>query len=359
VTNRVEVTGKIYFDRAQEELGRLRIPEALRLFRMAEQAHFDPDVCAARRWMCHMLDGNFELAWRESDAISHRGQPDTNRFWDGQSLTGRSILMRCLHGLGDTIQFSRYAPLIRKQAKRLVIEAQPKLKPLLQQSGIADCVITWGDPEPHWDQQIEIIEIPRIFRTTIESIPNVVPYLDLPTVPLISPYDGTRDLRIGLAWASSSYNSARSITLDRMAGILSVPGVAFFSLQGGEERQQLSSYPRQIVDLEEESRSVLATARAMKSFDLVISVDTMVAHLAGAMGRPVWTLLPYECDWRWMLGREDSPWYPTMRLFRQPRPEDWGSVVERVQTELEALVGINRSEDFPSVLQPGALVPEG
>ncbi len=128
------MSGKTYFQRAEKELRALRIHEALHLFTLAEQANHNPDSCAAARWTCHMLMGNFEFAWRESDSIAKRGQPDPHRFWDGRPFAGRSVLMRCLHGLGDTIQFCRYAPLIRSEAKTLVIEAQPALKALLQES---------------------------------------------------------------------------------------------------------------------------------------------------------------------------------------------------------------------------------
>ncbi len=333
--------------RAEEQLSCMRIPEALRLFRLAEQAGCDPDSCAAGRWTCHMLAGEFESAWQESDAISNRGNPDPHRFWDGRPLRGRSILLRCLHGLGDSIQFIRYAPLIRREARQLVIEAQPTLKSLIQESELADDVITWGEPEPYWDQQIEIIELPRIFRTSVDSIPNNVPYLHVRSVLPIGRYDGSRSLRVGIVWASSVYNPARSISLKEMAGLFKVGGVSFFSLQAGPERAQLEPWSRQIVNLYDESGCVMKMAQNLKTLDLVISVDTMIAHLAGAMGLPVWTLLPYECDWRWMLDRDDCPWYPTMRLFRQPRREDWDTVIQRVQLGLEELVftGSRRSPD--------------
>lgn len=321
--------------RAEEQLASLHIAEALRLFDLAEQAICDPDSCAAGRWTCHMLAGNFEQAWQESDAIAKRGQPDPNRFWDGEPLRGRSVLLRCLHGLGDSLQFIRYALLIRHEARKLVIEAQPTLKSLFEQADVADQVITWGDAEPFWDQQIEIIELPRVFRTTINSIPNHVPYLDVPSVPLICLYDGSRPLRVGIVWASSAYNPARSILLKDMSPLFAIPGVSFFSLQAGAEQAQLEPWSSRIESLYDKSNLVLPMARVLKSLDLIITVDTMMAHLGGAMGRPVWTLLPYECDWRWMLHREDSPWYPTMRLFRQPRPGDWESVIERVSQALQ------------------------
>ena len=325
---------------ADEHLRYMRVAEALRVFNLAEQANHDPDACAGGRWTCHMLSGNFELAWRESDAITCRGNPDPNRFWDGQPFAGRSVLVRCLHGLGDTIQFIRYIPLMREKARRVALEVQPSLKSLLNESRIADEVFTWGEREPRCDQQMEVVELPRIFRTTIESIPNQVPYLEVPSVPPISPYDGSRALRVGIVWASSSFNPARSLPLERFASIFATPGTRFYSLQAGTERKELETWSTEIESLCDKTGCVLATARALKSLDLLITVDTMVAHLAGALACRIWTLLPFECDWRWMLDREDSPWYPTMRLFRQPKPSDWDPVIERVQRELHAVVAM-------------------
>ena len=161
------MTGEELFLKAGEQLAARRVGQALELYRRAEAAGYDVDQCAAGRWDCHMLAGHFELAWRESDAIAQRGTPDPHRFWDGRPLTGRRVMLRCLHGLGDTLQFIRYAPLIRKDAKSLTIEAQPKLKRLLEQSQLADCVTTWGEFGPPWDQQVEVMELPLIFRTTL------------------------------------------------------------------------------------------------------------------------------------------------------------------------------------------------
>src|SRR5581483_7117340 len=124
-----------------------------------------------------MLAGDFESAWLESDAIARRGNPDPHRYWDGRPIDGRKVLLRCLHGLGDTIQFIRYARHIRERARSFAVEAQPRLKPLLIESRIAAHVFTWGEPEPEWDQQIEVVELPRIFRATVHTIPNDVPYL--------------------------------------------------------------------------------------------------------------------------------------------------------------------------------------
>lgn len=311
----------------------MRVAEAAQLYGTAENAGYDPDACAGGRWLCHMLLGDFEAAWRESDAIEQRGRPDPHRFWNGRPFDGRRVLIRCLHGLGDTLQFIRYLPLIRARAASLAVEAQPSLKVLVERSGLADSVITWGELEPPWDQQIEIIELPRVFRTTLATIPRRVPYIRIAGARVASENPVSHPLRAGVVWAASSYNPARSIPFERFQQLFSIPGISFFSLQAGDERSCLRSAP-QVTDSHDPSACVFATATAIQSLDLIITVDTMVAHLAGAMAKPVWVLLPFQCDWRWMVEREDSPWYPTMRLFRQPRPGDWDSVLARVIAEL-------------------------
>ena len=328
-----------FFGFAEKLFSSGRLREATHFYDLAERAAHDPDACAGARWNCHMLLGAFERAWQESDAIARRGTPDPERFWDGQPLDGRRVLIRCLHGLGDTIQFIRFAPCVAKRAASVSIEAQPRLKKLLAASQLAETVITWGDPEPVWDQQIEVMELPWIFRAIPETIPKRIPYIDVPWAPMIPQYDGHRPLRVGLVWTAGDFNPARSIPIQDLEPLLDIEGVAFYNLQGGEERRALTTLRPDVPELFVESDSVVPTACDIKMLDLVITVDTMTAHLAGAMGRPVWTLLTFASDWRWMRERDDSPWYPTMRLFRQPAPGDWRCVIADVRRHLQAAVG--------------------
>jgi hypothetical protein len=340
------VPGEIFFVQAEEDLRSMRIREAIRAYDLAERGGYDADACAGGRWMCYMLLGNFEGAWCESDAISARGKADPHRFWDGRPFEGRRVLIRCLHGLGDTIQFIRYARLIRERARSLTIEAQPAMKRLIEESRLADHVITWGEAEPPWDQQIEVVELPRAFRTVQSTIPRRVPYLHVDAAA-IPAYDGARPLRVGIVWSASRYNPARSMTLDQLNPLWEAPDVEFFSLQAGDERSQLERCPARVQDLFDGSMCLLEAAGKLKRLDLLITVDTMMAHLAGALARPVWTLLPFHCDWRWMVQRQDSPWYPTMRLFRQPKPEAWGPVIEEVAGALEELTARRYSQALP------------
>ncbi len=211
-----EATDESFIRAAREALNEMRISDALRLFDRAELAGDEPDICAAGRWTCYMLSGRFEKAWEESDAIEGRGNPDPHRFWDGTPFRGKHVMIRCLHGLGDTIQFVRFVPLIRNGAATVTVEAQPGLKTLLAQCGIADRVITWGEQEPPWNQQIEINELPKIFRVTEGTILGA-PYLSVPKQqrPRLRTPSGT--LKVGLVWSASVYNPLRSIRLDEMA----------------------------------------------------------------------------------------------------------------------------------------------
>ncbi len=328
---------------AENSLRALRVHEALLQFDAAENAQCDPDLCAAGRWQCHMLLGDFEKAWRESDRINGRARHDPNRFWDGRPLNGNRVLIRCLHGLGDTIQFIRYAPLVAGIARSVVIEAPPKLKVLLSQSNLAHDVITWSDPDPGWDQQIEIMELPRIFRTTVDTIPRNVPYIYAQGEASTLASRASNNLCVGIAWTSSTFNPARSIALEQLSRAFGIPGISFFGLQAGPEHEELAAWPN-VCDLHDQVSTLHATARVLRNLDLVISVDTMTAHLAGALAVPVWTLLPYECDWRWMLNRDDSPWYPTMKLFRQPEAGNWSAAVDRLIGELILFRGRRQRE---------------
>ena len=321
------------FSQAELALRERRLDRALELYCGAEASGYNADACAGARWLCHMLLGDFSSAWDESDAIEARGGPDPNRFWDGKSLEGRHVLVRCLHGLGDTLQYIRYAPLLRQRTASLTIEAQPQLKLLLQQSEIADQVITWGEPEPRWDAQIEIVELPRIFRSTVNTIPSHVPYVNA-----LRPASGrlpSEPLRVGLVWGSSQYNPSRSIPLACFEKLCGTAHAEFFSLQADPDRGDLAVCGLSVQDCYDKSGSVLSAATSLSSMHLLITVDTMMAHLAGALAIPVWTLLPFVGDWRWMVNRNDSPWYPTMRLFRQPKEGDWASVLHQVEVELK------------------------
>lgn len=315
------------FARAHTLLEQRRVRAALRHSARAEALGYDPVECAALRWQCFMFLGDWERAWTESDRIAASGRPDPHRFWNGRSWSGRRLLVRGLHGLGDTIQFIRYAPLLRRTAQCMAVQVHPQLVSLIQQVAGVDFVFTWNEPDPPWDLQMEITELPRAFRSRMEDVPGNVPYLNVPAErqrwarSLMQP---RHRMRIGLSWTAGEWNPCRSIPLDELGPLLSAP-CEFFCLQKGAHVSGTG-----LQKLEFFAKDILDTAALIQQLDLVITVDTMTAHLAGALGVPVWILLPYRADWRWMLRRADSPWYPTARLFRQRTPGDWQPVIHHV-----------------------------
>ncbi|HMF74748.1 MAG TPA: hypothetical protein VK604_03705 [Bryobacteraceae bacterium] len=333
-----------WYVKGEQLLQEVRVEAALECFSMAQQLGFDEDKCAASRWNCWMLSGRFERAWQESDRIEALGVLDPHRYWDGRAWNGRCVMLRCLHGLGDTIQFIRYAPLLRRTCSRLTVQTHPQLTTLLEGVAGIDQVCTWGaghlDCADGWDIQMEVTELPRAFRATVDSLPARVPYIHIPeerrawAAGRFS--EKRRGLRIGLCWRSGPWNPHRSVTLDELAPLFALGGHQFFSLQKERDAVELqAAYP--LTEFPADALGVRDVGALIVNLDLVITVDTMTAHLAGALGRPVWILLPFPADWRWMLARRDSPWYPTARLFRQMPHAPWSAVIAEVADELRGL----------------------
>lgn len=274
-------------------------------------------------WVERMRRGDFAAAWEISDRVlqGRRGRTPSRLprheqwLWDGRPLSGRRVLVHCYHGLGDTLQFLRYVPLLDAD---VTLWAQPVLLPLLPGPVLP---LHEGDPGVERDVDVEIMELPHVFRTTLETIPREVPYLYVHPAPL------ARDerLQVGLVWGAGEWDDRRSISPAELEILAGMEGVRWHALQRGPALRDRPRWAR-VSGCDD----VLQTARVMKALDLVITVDSMPAHLAGALGVPVWTLLPREPDWRWLVDREDSPWYPTMRLFRQERAGEWGPVLRHV-----------------------------
>ncbi|MBI4663443.1 MAG: tetratricopeptide repeat protein [Verrucomicrobia bacterium] len=293
-----------------------------------------------------LLLGKFETGWMHYEARWRTGQkqfpsrPFTQPRWTGEPLAGKTILVFAEQGIGDTLQFVRYVPPVTERVGRVIFECQPALKDLLATARGIDRLVAHGEALPPFDVQIPLLSLPLLFRTSANSIPAAVPYLKAPenaTVELPSTPEGW--MKVGVVWAGNpglQNDLARSVPLPKLSSLWSVPKVAFFSLQVGPAGRQLALFRDQqkLIDLKPQLSDFARTAAAIEALDLVISVDTAVAHLAGALGKPVWLLLPFAPEWRWLLDREASPWYPTMRLFRQPRPDDWDGVVERVRANL-------------------------
>ncbi len=319
------------------------IERAVRHFRRARAVGENPNEAALERWLTMMSAGEFEEAWQESDRVLCHRQPcghlprHQRWVWDGRPLNGKSILVRCYHGLGDTIQFIRLIPQLQEICSRVAVDAQPELLPLLPLSYtsalLPPCV------------EIELMELPHILRLTPRTIPSRVPYLHI-----LKPPDASPKFRLGLVWASGIWRPERSIPLELFSFLNQVPNLEVIPLQRGEATRNLPQSSPRFSKPDFSNTSVLRTAQLIRTLDLVITTDTMVAHLAGALAAPVWTLLPFHADWRWLHNRTDSPWYPTMRLFRQTTPGDWPEVVGRVRRELAGIVNFHGSQETDSAL---------
>ena len=332
-----------FLQSAEARLAVRDLPGALAAFDCAERMGASSDSCAGGRWMAHMLAGNFAAAWHESDAIRLRDAPDPHRFWRGEDLAGRRVMLRCLHGYGDAVQFLRYAPLVRDLAASLVVEVPPAMVEIaLCLDGIRD-VVTWGaeTKSAHdWDVQIEVTELPYLFRTEMRDLPLAQNYLRLPPKierGIAQAMGGCPSPRVGIVWAAGEWNTGRSLPFDLITPLLCCSECQFWSLQGGPARKEWSRGPGgpNLWDAAACGDGILALAAAISQLDLVITVDTLAAHLAGAMGKPAWLLLQYAADWRWMTARSDTPWYPSLRLIRQSVQGDWSSAIDIVRENLE------------------------
>ena len=289
-----------------------------------------------------LAEGWDEYEWRwQCQGFQTRPSPYRQPRWDGGDPADQTILLCSEQGLGDTIQFARYASLVSERGARVVLGCPAALQSLLRAvPGLAE-VVTDGTKLPPFELQAPLLSLPRIFGTTIETIPAKVPYVAAD--PEQAAAWGAKlaarapAFNVGLVWAGHPQNRndrRRSIPLGALAPLAAVPGVVLHSLQGGEAARQVERSPLELVDHEAERHDFLGVAGLVANLDLVITVDTAAAHLAGALAKPVWTLLPFAPDWRWLLGREDTPWYPTMRLFRQAVAGDWAGVLTRVANEL-------------------------
>jgi hypothetical protein len=293
-------------------------------------------VDLVRAWQAAMRAGDFQRAWRISDRVLARQRamgpcrrlPRHEQWvWDGTPLAGRKVLVRCYHGLGDTIMFARFLPRLARMASRVVVWAQGPLIPALRRiaPGCQFLPLHEGTPGVDYDVDLELSELPYALRIGPEDVRRGAPYLRVAPEPRPSPL-----LNVGLATEAGSWNAGRSIPAELLAPLSETPGVRCFSLAPGARLDWAVSYG---------AEEVLLAARRVKSLDLVITVDTFVAHIAGAVGAPTWTLLPARADWRWGR-RSQTPWYPGMRLLRQRLAGHWAPVAARVIREVTALAEV-------------------
>jgi tetratricopeptide (TPR) repeat protein len=290
------------------------------------------------RSLALLLRGEFDEGWQEYEwryAVNVYDRKFERPLWSGEPLGGASILIHAEQGLGDTLQFIRYIPSVTERGGRVVLEVPASLVRLARTIPGPAEVVAAGDPLPTFECHCPLLSLPRVFKTNLATIPNAVPYLRVPAdaaagwAERIPTMPG---LRVGVVWAGTTVGA---IDLQLLQSLWEVDGITWFSLQVGDRSGDISSLAGvEMTDLSPWLTDFAETAAAVCRLDLVISVDTSVAHLAGALGRPTWLLLRYPPEWRWLLDRDDSPWYPTARLFRQRKEGDWPCVAREVATAL-------------------------
>ncbi len=305
----------------------------------------------AALWIDAIRAGDFETAWRINDAgirrrslpgcDKHSGPRHLQHIWDGSSLRDKRVLVRCYHGLGDTIQFARFLAPLRTLAREVIVWCQPALVNLLGRVDGVDRVLPLHDaaPDVSFDVDIEIMELAHALRVTRQDLWRG-PYLNVQNgSPQTSVSPGPPTLAVGLAWKAGDWDSRRSLPLSEVTRLCKELGIEFHSLQPAAATCATAAWINETLDVS----SIDALLRAMHQLDLVISVDTMAAHLAGAAGFETWTLLIDDCDWRWPRRGATTPWYPTMQLFHQQRAGDWPPVIDSLAEALRKRAQVARS----------------
>ncbi|MBX9963230.1 MAG: tetratricopeptide repeat protein [Burkholderiales bacterium] len=333
-----------------------RLDEACACFERILAHHPEHPEARLYRGLARLKLGDYEHGWDDyefrldTEEIRGMRRYYPGEAWNGEDVTGRTVLLVAEQGFGDAIQFVRFAPLLMARGARVMLEAPRPLVSLLRTIPGLE-VILRDDPLPRYDYYAYLMSLPRFFARSLEAIPARVPYLT-PAAEKVAAWKqrlaGDRNLRVGLVWAGDPHKNhpqryradrRRSAPLPRLAGLGTVPGVTWYSLQKGDAAEQArgANAPFPIVDLTDELESFEDTAALIEALDLVVAVDTAVGHLAGALAKPTWSMLRYDCCWRWLKDRTDSPWYPHTRLYRQPERFAWEEVVEAVARDLAAL----------------------
>lgn len=328
---------------ALRDLG--RNGEALEHYRRAIAARPDHADAHWNEALVLLLMGDFAAGWPKYEYrwLARGTVPHgmTAPAWDGGDLHGRTLLVHCEQGFGDSLQFVRHVPLLRERGGQVALACPKGLARLFAEVEGVERLVTAGDDIPPHDCHVPLASLPGLFGTTVDTIPAAVPYLRPPRAEVdawaerLAAHGG---FRVGVVWrgrVTSRQQRERALGTALLGRCLT--DVTVVGLLPDAAADELAEFPGAVVDAGKDLADFASTAAVMANLDLVVSVDTAAAHLAGAVGVPVWTLLPFAADWRWLLERDDSPWYPTMRLFRQPSPGDWESVVERVRAELETL----------------------
>jgi tetratricopeptide (TPR) repeat protein len=288
------------------------------------------------------IEGFEEYEWRWRCNTFTSPPRDFDRpMWENSDLNGRTLLVHAEQGYGDIIQFARYLPMVAEMGAKLIVEVPVAVRSLIETIPGVARVVPKGLKLPDFDLHIPLLSLPRAFKTTLQTIPNQVPYFRVDESrlekwrPVIA--NNAKGKKIGLVWGGNlKPDPKRSVRLKELAPLADVPDIAWFSLQTGDPRDELKESPpgMNIVDIGKDLKEFADTAALMSLLDMVITIDTASAHLAGAMAVKTWTIIPHAADWRWQMEGEQSPWYPTMRLFRQSVANDWGPTIARIRDEL-------------------------
>ncbi|GAB4137842.1 MAG: tetratricopeptide repeat protein [Planctomycetaceae bacterium] len=315
------------------------------------------------RALAYLISGDDQQGWREYEhrwSLPNHRQPDFPQpRWKGEPLSGRTVLLDWEQGLGDSLQFVRFAKIVQQQGGTVILRCQPPLATLLRKTPGIEQLVADGEPLPDFDVYAPLMSLPFLLNLKTDSLPKCVPYVfaESELVKHWSPQIATENgFRIGICWRGNPghhRDQFRSIPLAEFQTLSSVPHLRFFSLQKGslKQNEQHTAEMLSLIDfgdqLDEQHGPFMDTAAIMQNLDLVITADTAVAHLAGAMGIPVCVLLCDIPEWRWQLKRTDSPWYPTMRLYRQTSLGDWSGVFQELATDLAGLISHLQNERTP------------
>lgn len=328
-----------------------QLDQSVAAFRRALELQPDSAKVRAGFGITLLLSGDLDEAWTHYEArISAEGgaiSSDCTPLWDGSSLDGQTIMAFAEQGFGDTLQFVRYTQQLKSLGATVFVECQAPLMEILSTSEYIDGIYRRGEPLPPFDLAVPLLSLPGLLGTRLDNVPCGIPYL-IPRQDLMEKWSTALSeipgLKVGIAWQGATghlSDSRRSLALSEFAPVAAQPGVTLIALQKGPGVEQLDEVDFEVHrlpdDVDEQNGAFMDTAAVMKCLDLVITSDTSIAHLAGALGVPVWIALCKGPDWRWMLDRSDSPWYPTARLYRQSMPRVWTDVFERMATDVLAI----------------------
>lgn len=334
VLSRHPAHAEAHSNRGNAQLALANTSEAAACYERALQCDPNHDEARWNLALAQLLRGDYKRGFAGYEhRLAARPLMPGSALWDGSPLNGQRLLVRAEQGLGDTLQFIRFLPLVKAMGAHTIVECQPALYRLLERTTGIDELVPQGSPLPVFDRYLWLMSLPHLLGIGLDTLPSGTPYVHTRGRASADRFRADA-LNVGLVWAGNpkhKYDSHRSMHKMEYRALLDIPGVRVHNLQKD------APTPDGMMPLAATFSDFEDTANAVDGLDLVISVDTAVAHLAGALGKPVWTLVAYAPDWRWLLDREDSPWYPSMRIFRQRERGNWNEAIARVRTELETL----------------------